>query len=98
MVVRPGLETVAPRNRQEAELEVTEDTKKPERPDGLDMSNGGTYVECMGRRLLRLEVPGRRLRGRPKRSLVEVGKGDVRLAAAKAEDRLSSNNNRHQLI
>lgn len=28
MVVRPGLETVAPRNRQEAELEVTEDKKK----------------------------------------------------------------------
>lgn len=97
MVVRPGLQTVAPRNRQEAEL-VTQDKKKPERADGLDMSNGGTYVECMGRRLLRLEVPGRRLRGRPKRSLVEVGKEDVRLAAAKAEDRLSSNNNHHQLI
>lgn len=64
MVVRPGLETVAPRNRQEAELEVTEHKRKPERPDGLDMSNGGTYVECMGRRLLRLEMPGRRLRGR----------------------------------
>lgn len=95
MVVRPGLETVSPRNRQEAELEVTE---KIERPDGLDMSNGGTYVECMGRRLLRLEMPGRRLRGRQKRSLVEVRKEDVRLAAAKAEDRLSSNNNRHQLI
>lgn len=43
---------------------------------------------CMGRRLLRSEVPGRRLRGRPKRRLVEVGKEDTRLVGPKAEDRL----------
>lgn len=33
----------------------------------------------MGRRLLRVEVPGRRLRGGPKRRLVEVRKEDMRL-------------------
>lgn len=52
----------------------------------------------MGRRLLRLEVPGRRLRGRPKRRLVEVGKEDMRLVGAKAEDRLRYNNNHNLLI
>lgn len=55
-------------------------------------------LECMGRRLLRLEVPGRRLRGRPKRRLVEVGKEHMRLVGAKAEDRLRYNNNRNLLI
>lgn len=55
-------------------------------------------LECMGRRLLRLEVPGRRLRGRPKRRLVEVRKEDMRLVGAKAEDRLRYNNNRNLLI
>lgn len=39
VVVRPGLETQ--RNSKEAELEVTEKKRKPERPDGLDMSRGG---------------------------------------------------------
>lgn len=44
VVVRPGLETVALRNRQEAELEVTEEkNKKRERPAGLDRSSGGIW-------------------------------------------------------
>lgn len=52
----------------------------------------------MGRRLLGSEVARRRLRVRPKRRLVEVGKKNMRLVGTKREDRLRNNNNRSQLI
>lgn len=35
--------------------------------------------QCIGRRMLRLEVPGGRLRERPKRRFMDVVKEDVRL-------------------
>lgn len=35
--------------------------------------------QCIARRMLRLEVPGRRLRERPKRRFMDVVKEDIRL-------------------
>lgn len=48
---------------------------KPESPGG-DMQRDH---QCIGRRMLRLEVPGRRLGERPKRSFMDVVKEDIRL-------------------
>ena len=40
----------------------------------------------MGRRLMRLELPDRRTRGRPKRRFMGVVKEDVKLVGVREED------------
>ncbi|KAK2902094.1 hypothetical protein Q8A73_011840 [Channa argus] len=105
-VVRPamlfGLETVALKKRQEAELEVAElkmlrfslGVTRMDRIRNEDI-RGTAHVRCfgdkvrearlrwfghvqrrhceyIGRRMLRLELPGRRSRGRPKRRFMDV--------------------------
>ena len=46
--------------------------------------------EYVGRRMLRLELPGRRPRGRPRRRFMDVVKEDMKLVGVKeeAEDRV----------
>ena len=47
--------------------------------------------EYIGRRMLRLELPGRRPRGRPKRRFMDVVKEDMKVVGVKekeAEDRV----------
>ncbi|KAF3697472.1 hypothetical protein EXN66_Car013152 [Channa argus] len=119
-VVRPemlfGLETVALKKRQEAELDVAELKM-------LRFSMGGTrmdrirnediretaHVRCFGdkvredtlrwfghvqrrnceyicRRMLRLELPGRRSRGRAKRRFMDVVREDMKLVGVREED------------
>ena len=124
-VVRPamlyGLETVALRKRQVAELEVAE-TKMLRFSLGVtkmdrirnEYIRGTAHVRCfgdkarearlrwfghvqrrdseyIGRRMLRLELPGRRPRGRPKRRFMDVVKEDMKVVGVKekeAEDRV----------
>lgn len=40
----------------------------------------------VGKRMLRLAVPGRRPRGRPKRRFVDVGEEDMRVIGVSEED------------
>ena len=40
----------------------------------------------MGRRMLRLELPGRRPRGRPKRRFMDVVKEDMKVVAVREEE------------
>ncbi|KAF7649691.1 hypothetical protein LDENG_00137530 [Lucifuga dentata] len=119
-VVRPamlyGLETVALRKRQEAELEVAE-TKMLRFSLGVtrmdrirnEYIRGTAHVRCfgdkvrearlrwfghvqrrdsehIGRRMLRLELPGRRPRGRPKRRFMDVVKEDMKLVGVREEE------------
>ncbi|KAF7658937.1 hypothetical protein LDENG_00005840 [Lucifuga dentata] len=119
-VVRPamlyGLETVALRKRQEAELEVAE-TKMLRFSLGVtrmdrirnEYIRGTAHVRCfgdkvrearlrwfghvqrrdsehIGRRMLRLELPGRRPRGRPKRRFMDVVKEDMKLVGMREEE------------
>jgi hypothetical protein len=120
VVVRPamlfGLETVAMRKRQEAELEVAEmkmlrfslgvtriDRIKNEYIRGTAHVGGcGNKVrearlrwyghvqrsdsEYIGKRMLNLELPGRRPRGRPKRRFMEVVKEDMKAVGLRKED------------
>ncbi|KAF7651992.1 hypothetical protein LDENG_00102870 [Lucifuga dentata] len=110
-VVRPamlyGLETVALRKRQEAELEVAE--TKMLRFSLNEYIRGTAHVRCfgdkvrearlrwfghvqrrdsehIGRRMLRLELPGRRPRGRPKRRFMDVVKEDMKLVGVREEE------------
>ncbi|KAF7646447.1 hypothetical protein LDENG_00187620 [Lucifuga dentata] len=110
-VVRPamlyGLETVALRKRQEAELEVAE--TKMLRFSLNEYIRGTAHVrsfgdkvrearlrwfghvqrrdsEHIGRRMLRLELPGRRPRGRPKRRFMDVVKEDMKLVGVREEE------------
>ncbi|KAF7667879.1 hypothetical protein LDENG_00044320 [Lucifuga dentata] len=110
-VVRPamlyGLETVALRKRQEAELEVAE--TKMLRFSLNEYIRGTAHVRCfgdkvrearlrwfghvqrrdserIGRRMLKLELPGRRPRGRPKRRFMDVVKEDMKLAGVREEE------------
>ncbi|KAK2891434.1 hypothetical protein Q8A73_017099 [Channa argus] len=119
-VVRPamlfGLETVALKKRQEAELEVAElkmlrfslGVTRMDRIRNEDM-RGTAHVRCfgdkvrearlrwfghvqrrnceyIGRRMLRLELPGRRSRGRPKRRFMDVVREDMKLVGVSEED------------
>ncbi|WP_139267332.1 reverse transcriptase domain-containing protein, partial [Escherichia coli] len=119
-VVRPamlsGLETVALRKRQEAELEVAElkmlrfslGVTRMDRIRNEDI-RGTAHVRCfgekarearlrwfghvqrrdseyIGKRMLRLELPGRRPRGRPKRRFLDVVKEDMRIVGVGEED------------
>ncbi|KAF7651093.1 hypothetical protein LDENG_00116160 [Lucifuga dentata] len=110
-----GLETVALRKRQEAELEVAE-TKMLRFSLGVtrmdrirnEYIRGTAHVRCfgdkvrearlrwfghvqrdsehIGRRMLRLELPGRRPRGRPKRRFMDVVKEDMKLVGVREEE------------
>ena len=42
--------------------------------------------EYIGRRMLRMELPGRRSRGRPKRTFMDVVKEDMKLAGVREEE------------
>ncbi|KAK2913101.1 hypothetical protein Q8A73_007214 [Channa argus] len=119
-VVRPamlfGLETVALKKRQEAELEVAElkmlrfslGVTRMDRIRNEDI-RGTAHVRCfgdkvrearlrwfghvqrrnceyIGRRMLRLELPGRRSRGRPKRRFMDVVREDMKLVGVSEED------------
>ena len=119
-VVRPamlfGLETVALKKRQEAELEVAElkmlrfslGVTRMDRIRNEDI-RGTAHVRCFGdkvrearlrwfghvqrrnceyisRRMLRLELPGRRSRGRPKRRFMDVVREDMKLVGVREED------------
>ena len=112
MVVRPGLlyglETVALRKRQEAEMEVAE-VKMLMSCLGVmwmdrirnDYVRGTAHIQCFGekvrearlrwfgnvqrrdgeyicRRMMRLDLPGRRPRGRPNRRFMDVVKEDMK--------------------
>ncbi|KAK2879894.1 hypothetical protein Q8A73_023706 [Channa argus] len=119
-VVRPamlfGLETVALKKRQEAELEVAElkmlrFSLGVTRMDRIrnEYIRGTAHVRCfgdkvrearlrwfghvqrrnceyIGRRMLRLELPGRRSRGRPKRRFMDVVREDMKLVGVSEED------------
>ena len=118
-VVRPamlyGLETVALKKRQEAELEVAElkmlrFSLGVTRTDRIrnEFIRGTDHVRCFGDkvrearlrwfghvqrreseyigRMLRLELPGRRSRGRPKRRFMDVVREDMKLAGVREED------------
>ncbi|KAK2917518.1 hypothetical protein Q8A73_004265 [Channa argus] len=120
MVVRPamlfGLETMALKKRQEAELEVAElkmlrfslGVTRMDRIRNEDI-RGTAHVRCfgdkvrearlrwfghvqrrnceyIGRRMLRLELPGRRSRGRPKRRFMDVVREDMKLVGVSEED------------
>ncbi|KAK2875054.1 hypothetical protein Q8A73_024333, partial [Channa argus] len=119
-VVRPamlfGLETVALKKRQEAELEVAElkmlrFSLGVTRMDRIrnEYIRGTAHVRCfgdkvrearlrwfghvqrrnceyIGRRMLRLELPGRRSRGRPKRRFMDVVREDMKLVGVREED------------
>ncbi|KAK2880212.1 hypothetical protein Q8A73_022910 [Channa argus] len=119
-VVRPamlfGLETVALKKRQEAELEVAElkmlrFSLGVTRMDRIrnEYIRGTAHVRCfgdkvrearlrwfghvqrrnceyIGRRMLRLELPGRRSRGRPKRRFMDVVREDMKLFGVSVED------------
>ncbi|KAK2891510.1 hypothetical protein Q8A73_017175 [Channa argus] len=119
-VVRPamlfGLETVALKKRQEAELEVAElkmlrfslGVTRMDRIRNEDI-RGTAHIRCfgdkvrearlrwfghvqrrnceyIGRRMLRLELPGRRSRGRPKRRFMDVVREDMKLVGVSEED------------
>ncbi|KAK3566572.1 hypothetical protein QTP86_001063 [Hemibagrus guttatus] len=80
-VVRPamlyGLETVSLRKRQESELEVAELKMLREarlRWFGHVQRRESEYI---GRRMLDMELPGRRQRGRPKRRVSVTGSGST---------------------
>ena len=119
-VVKPamlfGLETVALKKRQEAELEVAElkmlrFSLGVTRMDRIrnEYIRGTAHVRCfgdkvrearlrwfghvqrrnceyIGRRMLRLELPGRRSRGRPKRRFMDVVREDMKLVGVSEED------------
>ncbi|KAK2899617.1 hypothetical protein Q8A73_012746 [Channa argus] len=119
-VVRPamlfGLETVALKKRQEAELEVAELkmlrlSLGVTRMDRIrnEYIRGTAHVRCfgdkvrearlrwfghvqrrnceyIGRRMLRLELPGRRSRGRSKRRFMDVVREDMKLVGVSEED------------
>ena len=42
--------------------------------------------EYIGRRMMRLELPGRKSRGRPKRNFMDVLKEDMKLVGMREED------------
>ena len=44
-----------------------------------------THSEYIGRKMLRLELPGRRARGRPKRRFMDVVKEDMKLVGVREE-------------
>ena len=58
--------------------------RKSERPDGdgLDMYRGG----IVNIRMRRLELPGRRSRGRPKRRFMDAVKEDMKIVGVRGED------------
>lgn len=119
-VVRPallyGLETVAVRQRQEADMEVAEMkmlrfSLGVTRLDRIrnEYIRGTAHVACVsdkvrearlrwfghvqrrdsgyiGRRMLEMELPGRRARGRPKRRYMDVLTEDMKLANVRVED------------
>ena len=66
-------------------LDVLE--RKSERTDwdGLDMYRGGGS-KYISRRMIRLELPARRSRGRPKRRFMNVVKEDMKLVGVREED------------
>ncbi|XP_061605912.1 uncharacterized protein LOC133466337 isoform X1 [Phyllopteryx taeniolatus] len=119
-VVRPammyGLETVALKRQQEAELEVAE-MKMLRFALGVtrlekirnELIRGTAKVRCfgdkiresrlrwfghvqrrnseyIGRRMMRMELPGKRARGRPKRRLMDGVREDIRAVGIREED------------
>ena len=50
----------------------------------MDMNRGG--IAYISRRMMRLELPDRKPRGRPKRWFMNVEKEDMKLAGVKEED------------
>ena len=44
------------------------------------------YSEYIGSRMLRLELPGRRPRGRPKKRFMDVVKEDMKVVGVRKED------------
>ena len=119
-VVRPAvmysLETVALRERQEAQLEVAEIkllrfALGVKRMDRIRNENirGTEHVRCymlarlrwfghlqrrdgeyISGRMMRLELPGRRTRRRPKRRCMDAVKEDMRVVGVKEEDAADS--------
>ncbi|XP_061621461.1 uncharacterized protein LOC133474126 [Phyllopteryx taeniolatus] len=119
-VVRPammyGLETVALKRKQEAELEVAEMKMLRfalgvTRLDKIrnELIRGTAKVRCfgdkvresrlqwfghvqrreseyIGRRMMRMELPGKRARGRPKRRLMDVVREDMMAVGVREED------------
>ncbi|GAA6080023.1 uncharacterized protein LOC107672441 isoform X1 [Tachysurus ichikawai] len=76
-VVKPamlyGLETVSLKKRHESELEVAGSDKRRE-------------SEYIGRRMLDMELPARKQKGRPKRRYMDVINEDMKLVGASVED------------
>ena len=52
---------------------------------------------CIGRRMLRMELPGKRKRGRPKRRFMDVVKEDMAEVEVTEEDTVDRNNWRRKI-
>lgn len=86
--MRKVIKTSTLTKRQEAELEVAE-LKKLSFSLGMmsmcqDWMSWLGYIkrcnsECIGRRMVEMDLPGRRKRGRPKRSFLDEAKEEMRL-------------------
>ena len=49
-------------------------------------------INCIGRRMMRMELPGKRKRGRPKRRFMDVVKEDMAEVEVTEEDTENRNN------